>query len=250
MRKVGNGQSLFEIGTTGIRLYLRYSRVHPGTQAFYGLRESDLRNLQGHAAFICLLWDDQPEPLLIPFSDYAEVFANISPASDGQFKAQIHLRDGATQLYVARAGRFGVDEHIGYGALTEAVEQLGSELLPQLSHAQVQSILGAIGTLQGHEVWVPTCDRLTLDFSLVPRYACRESLPPSYDAIQHVLQEVDVVWIEPGSSKLQAFGVAPVQRRSPNLTEPTPVFQHRGTRGTARAVRAAIESTYVCGEWS
>ena len=59
-------------------------------QTFYGLRQKDLQRLEGYPAVICFLWNDQMEPLLMPFSEYEDIFQSISPAEDGQYKAQIY----------------------------------------------------------------------------------------------------------------------------------------------------------------
>ena len=96
LRKLGGGQSLYTNQDDSVRVYIRYSRVHDGAKTFYGLRQDDLRQLEGHASLICFLWDGQEEPLLIPFSDYEEVFRTTSPASDGQYKAQVYIQDGST----------------------------------------------------------------------------------------------------------------------------------------------------------
>jgi len=68
IRKLEGSQSLFEAGTGTLRIYSRYSKLHDRNQAFYGLREKDLRQLEGHPAVICFLWDTQQEPLVIPFA--------------------------------------------------------------------------------------------------------------------------------------------------------------------------------------
>ncbi len=152
-RKLPQSQSLYELGNGKARIYIRYSRLHSRSQAFFGLRLNDLRRLEGHRSFICFLWDRQAEPLFIPFADFEEVFAGSQPASDGQYKVQIYLRDDATILYVTRAGRFNVDAHFGWTALDEALE--GFQSAPALSHPQVQTLLGAIGNAKQFDVWVP-----------------------------------------------------------------------------------------------
>src|SRR5258707_13952814 len=78
-RRLDKSQSLFELQDSRIRLYVRYSKIHPKNQTFYGLREDDLRQLEGHPSLICLLWDGQLEPLLIPFANYDDVFHTIRP---------------------------------------------------------------------------------------------------------------------------------------------------------------------------
>jgi len=63
LRKLDRSQSLYEIGDGVARIYIRYSKVHSKNQTFYGLREEDLRQLEGHPSLICFLWNGQKEPL-------------------------------------------------------------------------------------------------------------------------------------------------------------------------------------------
>ena len=112
IKKLPNSQSLFEIGNQA-RIYVRYSKLHPNNRTFYGLRQTDLRQLEGHQSLICFLWDSQKEPLLIPYRDFEEVFATLIPASDGQFKAQVYPQEEGTELYIANAGRFNVESYFG-----------------------------------------------------------------------------------------------------------------------------------------
>jgi hypothetical protein len=87
--KLPGSLSLYDIGNNAARIYIRYSKTHSGTQTFYGLRKDDLKALDGRNSILCFLWDNQEEPLFIPYSEFEDVFNNISPASDGQYKAQI-----------------------------------------------------------------------------------------------------------------------------------------------------------------
>ena len=104
-------QSLYEMGNGACRIYVRYSKIHGSNSTFYGLRQEDLRLLEGHAAVICFLWEGQCEPLLVPFVDYEDVFRSLSPAGDGQYKVQVYIQGDATELYIAGAGRFNVEAH-------------------------------------------------------------------------------------------------------------------------------------------
>ena len=82
--KLTSSQSLFQLRGYDVRLYIRYSKVHPGRRTFFGLRETDLYQLQGFESFIAFLWDDQTDPLLLPFRDYQELFQETKTATDGQ----------------------------------------------------------------------------------------------------------------------------------------------------------------------
>ena len=200
--KLAHTQSLYELGESRCRLYIRYSRMHARSRTFFGLRREDLRQLEGHMAFLAFLWDGQAEPLLVPSAEFEEVFAETQPASDGQFKVQIYPREDATVLYVARAGRFNVDGYFGWLQLDAAMK--GSRVYPALSHTQVQTLLGAIGAAKQFDVWVPIGDRPRLDWSLTSRYRLVDELPPGFEAVEPILREIDVTWMRRGSASLAA----------------------------------------------
>lgn len=204
-RKLDKSQSLYELNDSRVRLYLRYSKVHGKNRTFYGLREEDLRQLEGHPSIICLLWEEQSEPLLIPFSNYEEVFQTVRPARDGQYKAQVYLQENGIELYLAKAGRFNVEGNVGWAELDSLTRGGGLRAPMDLSHSQVQTLLGAIGATKGYDVWVPTYDQATLDWSLADKFECRPMPPYGYQSISHIIQEVDVVWLAKGSSDLKAL---------------------------------------------
>jgi hypothetical protein len=183
-QKLDNSLSLFDVGNGVARIYIRYSKVHSRHQTFYGLRIEDIHRLEGFPSVICFLWDNQTEPLLIPFSEYEDVFQSISPASDGQYKAQVYLNDG-TELYIAGAGRFNVEDNFGWEKLDALIDD--SKLI------------------KGYDIWIPQNDRSKLDWSLTNRFDFRNVLPPEFGSIQGILQEVDVIWLERGSTRLRAL---------------------------------------------
>src|SRR6266849_7040369 len=100
VRKLKGSESLFTIGDEAARIYFRYSKIHAGGRTFFGLREVDLRQLEGHNSFLCFLLDDGSPPLIIPFCDFEEVFRAAETANDGQYKVQLTQRD-SLELYVA-----------------------------------------------------------------------------------------------------------------------------------------------------
>jgi hypothetical protein len=206
IRRLENSLSLYELGDGAARLYIRYSKVHGRQQTFYGLREEDLRQMEGHPSIICFLWDKQTEPLFVPFSDYEDVFQSTTPANDGQYKVQVYLKDDGTELYIAGAGRFNVEAYFGWDQVDSLLDS--AKLTPSISytHSQIQTLLGAIGVVKGHDIWIPPSDRGRLEWSLVrQRFDCRPQLPYDLDPIGAILQEVDVIWIEHGSSKIRAL---------------------------------------------
>jgi hypothetical protein len=205
LHRLDRSKSLYEVGNGAARLYIRYSRLHGGCETFYGLRKEDLDRLEGHHSVICFLWDNQDEPLLVPFAEYEDLFQSMSPNSDGQYKTQVYLNSDGIELYIARAGRFNVEGHMGLDGLDALVDSSRVRNMPELSHTQVQTFLGAIGSIKGHDIWIPQSDRNRLDWSLTGQFECRERLPYGLESVQGVLQEVDVVWIHKGTGQLSAL---------------------------------------------
>lgn len=205
IRKLEKSLSLYEIGEGAARIYIRYSKVHSRNQTFYGLREEDLQKLEGYPSIICFLWDNQTEPLFLPFSEYEDVFQSISPAGDGQYKAQIYLKDDGAELYVAGAGRFSVEAYFGWAEMESLLDSAKLSPISEFSHSQIQTFLGAIGAIKGYDVWIPQSDRARLEWLLTDRFQCCDILPYGFESITDILQEVDVVWIERGSGKLRAL---------------------------------------------
>ncbi len=188
-KKLPRSQSLYEFGDGALRLYFRYSKVHGSKQTFYGLRKEDLRQLEGFPSYVCFIWDEQSEPLFVPFADYEEVFRAVWPAPDGHFKVQIYLEEESTQLYVARGGRFNVDSYFGWRGIEQCVDMARSEPVPDLSHAQVQTLLGSIGASKNYDIWIPVSDRGFLDSDFA-RVTCCGGLPTEFDTVRQVLEEI------------------------------------------------------------
>jgi hypothetical protein len=199
--------SLFEIAGGLARIYVRYSKVHPKNRtsvSFYGLRKDDLKQLEGYNSFICFLWNTQTEPMVIPFSDFEDVFHSIPHASDGQFKVQIFHGD-QIELYIANAGRFNIEGFLGWHVLDDLIDKSNIPVLPDFSHSQVQTLIGSIGIAKGYDIWIPPNDRNRLDWHLTDLYSCTASLPSRYEKIVGIVGEVDVVWVERGASGLRAL---------------------------------------------
>lgn len=214
--KLPNSNSLFEIGKGVARVYIRYSKVHDRGQTFFGLRKDDLRQLEGYQSFVVFLWDNQPSPMFLPYGAYEELLKNAEPASDGQFKAQIYLNGDSVELYVARLGRFNLEGLSGWSQLMATVSGSGELTVPELSHSQVQSIVTAIGLAKGYDIWIPLNNRANLDSAYVKNLSCRDALPLPLGEVTDVLQEIDVVWLQPGSN--QIVGMFEVEHSTPIYT--------------------------------
>jgi hypothetical protein len=203
-KKLPGSLSLFEIGDGLARLYIRYSKLHERNRTFFGLRQEDLKQLEGFSSVICFLWDTQEEPIFIPFTDFEDIFSALTPASDGQYKVQIYPNN-ETELYIANAGRFSVEGFYGWSNLDKLVDKNKLSVLPDFSHSQIQTFLGSIGTMKGYDIWIPSNDRNRLDWSLTERFYCRNELPLRYGKIDEILKEVDVLWLQRGSSDMLAM---------------------------------------------
>lgn len=191
-----------EIPGTDVRLYLRYSKLHAERgMTFYGLREKDLRELEGHHSFICLLWDGQPEPLILPFSEYEDVFRSIAPGDDGQFKAHLYVRDSGTDFAINRVGRFGVEAHFGWGLLEAAVTTIADPASPTLGHPEVQALLAEIGAAKSYDIWLPQNDRQRISTTCIPRDRVSVANP----LLRTTLEQLDVVWLTRGSNEPSAL---------------------------------------------
>ncbi|SRR6266571_3622019 len=190
LRKLDATQSLYEIGDGAARVYIRYSKLHQRDQGFYGLRKDDLQKLEGLPAVICFLWPGQTEPLFIPYEHYEEVFRSCVTAKDGQYKAVIYPQTEGTELVLSKAGRFNVEGNFGYEVLDNLLDASKLQNTPDLTHCQVQTMLGAVGTAKDYDIWIPTKDRLGLNWNLTKRFECRAELPGSFDSIKGILQEV------------------------------------------------------------
>jgi hypothetical protein len=204
LKQLPNSLSLFEIGNGLARIYVRYSKVHYRKKTFFGLRQDDIKQLEGVNSVICFLWDTQSEPVFVPFLDFEEIFNSLTPASDGQYKVQIYP-DEETELYIANAGRFNIEGFYGWHVLDNLIDKNKIVDMPDLSHSQIQTLIGSIGAIKGHEIWIPHNDRNRLDWNLAEEYVCKSDLPVRYEKVVNIIREVDVVWMQRGSSELNAL---------------------------------------------
>ncbi len=203
--RFGESRSLFQIEGTDIRFYVRYSKTHEKNIAFYGLRDKDLKQMEGFDSFICLLWEGQTEPLIIPYSEYEDVFQSLTPAGDGQYKTLLFLQEDAIELYIARAGRFNVEGYLGWTQVEATAKTKGRSVIPEFSHSQIQTLLGAIGAVKDFDIWIPAIDRSKLDWSIAREFRHRETLPHGFEKVSDVLGEIDVVWLQRGGNAIRAL---------------------------------------------
>ncbi len=205
LQKIGTSNSLFGLGAGAARVYVRYSKVHGDGTTFFGLRDVDMRQMEGHNAFLCFLRDDGSEPLFIPFADFEEVFRNAQPARDGQYKVQLVSNRGPLELYVSRQGRFNVEGYVGFSAIAQSLDAKPRHETQELSHSQVQTLLAGIGHMKGRDVFVPENNVGELDWSLTRQFGLRERVPAGFEDIAPVLSEIDVIWVVGGGNEIDAL---------------------------------------------
>jgi hypothetical protein len=181
LKKLDRSQSLYEIGNGSCILYIRYSKVHERNSTFYGLRQEDLRLLYGRSSLLCFLWAGQEQPVLVPFADFEDVFQSISPAGDGQYKAQIYIRNDVIELNIVGAGRFNLEAYVGWQELDHALGPSKVSQIPEFSHAQVQTLIGSIGKVKGYDIYIPPNDRNKLDWTLTRAFDSNAVLPLELD---------------------------------------------------------------------
>lgn len=194
MDRIHGSQSLFDLAN-GVRIYFRYSKIHRGRTAFFGLRQVDLNLLDGHHSFICFLSDTQ-QPLFVPYSDFDAVIRQSSLASDGQYKVQLLFEAEAKNLYLPRVGHFNVDAYGGLDALCTSGMRDVSNDSNGLTHSQAQTLLGSIGSLKGYGIFVPRNNIDLLDWNLVPEFHVVGTLPSYIEQRTRFASEIDVIWID------------------------------------------------------
>jgi len=205
LHKLSDSQSLFVLGDDAARIYLRYSKLHEGGRTFFGLRDVDLRRLEGYNAFLCFLLDDGSPPLFVPYADFEEVFHSAEAAKDGQYKVQLFTHQDSLELYVARQGRFNVEGYVGLDTLGRAIDSERLREARELTHAQVQTLLAGVGCMKGYDVRVPDGDAGRLDWSLTKRFSLRGSIPSGFADVSGILSEIDVVWIAAGRDSIEGL---------------------------------------------
>jgi hypothetical protein len=213
LRKLKGSESLFVVGEEAARIYFRYSKVHSGGRTFFGLREVDLRQLEGHNSFLCFLLNDDSPPLFVPYVDFEEVFSNAQTARDGQYKVQLITQASTLELYISRQGRFNVEAYVGFEPLERSIESRLLREKQDLSHSQVQTLIAGIGYLKGYEVYVPDYDSGKLDWSLTGKFQICRRLPKGFDQVSGILSEIDVIWVANGRNKIE--GLYEVEHSTP-----------------------------------
>jgi len=207
LKRIGTGNSLYLIESIDTLIYFRYSKLtinKTNDRGFFGLRSEDIKLCQGHNAFICFINDKNKEPILIPFKHFEYEFGLCPPSSDGQYKVLSFKKKYGTELYLANVGKYNVDAYYGLSQLY-TINKTKIQM-PELSHSDVQSLLGAIGIKKGYHLWYPENDRLKIDDRLIDISKVRPQLPNYSSDIANIISEVDVIWLD-GTKPVSYFEV-------------------------------------------
>lgn len=205
IRKLKGSESLYVLGNEAARVYFRYSKVHERGRTFFGLRQIDLKQLEGHNSYLCFLLNNDAPPLFVPYADFEEVFANAEPARDGQHKVQLLTKPSALELYVARQGRFNVEGYVGLEAVDRSLEADRLREARELSHSQAQALIASIGHMKGYDVYIPDSDAGRMDWSLTRSFSLRRQLPEGFEQVRGIISEIDVMWIASGRNEVEGL---------------------------------------------
>jgi len=197
VKNIGNGYSLYYIPSADFIIYFRYSKISKTSKTsektFYGLRKEDIALMQGKISYICFLTDNEEKNVVIPFRQFEHYFLDATHSTDGQYKAYTVFKSTGTDLYFNNIGKFNIDNYLGTDKLFNL--EKSKLLLPELTHAQVQSLVGSIGIKKGFDIWFPQNDRMKIDNSIIDFSKVRDCLPKYDKTIDHIIAEIDVIWL-------------------------------------------------------
>jgi len=198
VQNAGNGHTLFYVPSADFYVYFRYSKLFGSGKSvqktFYGLRKADLDLMQGKKSFVCFLTDNNEKNVLLPFLQYENYFFGTSPSSDGQFKVTMSFKPTGTELYINNVGTFSTESYLGTEMLLNVT--ISKTIVPELTHSQIQSLIGSIGIKKGFDIWFPKNDKIRIDDSVVDIRHIRDSLPNYGREIDHIISEIDVIWLD------------------------------------------------------
>jgi hypothetical protein len=173
---------------------LKISHIGKVSKTFYGLRKDDINLMEGKKAFVCFLTDDETKNMTIPFQQFEHYFSAILPSSDGQYKASTIFKPTGAEFYLNNAGKFNAENYLGTERLFNI--EINNIIIPALSHSQLQSLIGSIGIKKGYDIWFPQNDKIKIDNSIVDISRIRSSLPNYGKEIDHIISEIDVIWLD------------------------------------------------------
>jgi len=198
IKRIGTGYTLYHIPAADIVIYFRYSKISKASKntlkAFYGLRKEDISLMQSKKSFICLITDDETKNLFIPFQQYESFFIETEPSKDGQYKTLTFFKPTGSEIYFAGIGKFNAENYFKLDNILNITQTNIS--LPELSHSQIQSLIGFIGIKKGFNIWYPEKDKQKIDMNIVDYSKVINKLPIFSKEIDHIISEIDVIWLD------------------------------------------------------
>jgi hypothetical protein len=198
LKRVGKTQSLFFVPVIDVYIYFRFSAIQKKDTnkpyCFYGLRKEDIALMQGKKSFICFLTDDENKIFLVPFNIYEIYFNQTPPSVDGQYKTNIHFKKQGTVLDFANMPKFNADGYLGIEPLFTITQK--NIKVPELTHYQLQSLIGSIGSMKGYDIWFPVNDRERIDKTIIDNSKIIYQLPSFRKDVDNIISEIDVIWLD------------------------------------------------------
>lgn len=198
IERIGSGYTLYRIPAIDTIIYFRYSKISTASKnilkAFYGLRKEDIFLMQSKKSFICLITDDETKNLFIPFQQFESYFMETEPSKDGQYKTLSFFKPTGSEIYFAGIGKFNAENYYNIDDILNITQTDIS--IPELSHTQIQSLLGSIGIKKGYNIWYPESDKQKIDTSIVDYSKVISNLPIFSKEINHIISEIDVIWFD------------------------------------------------------
>jgi len=198
IKRIGLGYTLYHIPAIDIIIYFRYSKISKASKnvlkAFYGLRKEDISLMQSKKSFICLITDDETKNLFIPFNQFESYFMETEPSKDGQYKTLSFFKPTGSEIYFAGIGKFNAENYYNLDDILN-ITQTGISI-PELSHTQMQSLIGSIGIKKGYNIWYPESDKQKIDTNIVDYSKVINKLPTFSREIDHIVSKIDVIWFD------------------------------------------------------
>lgn len=196
LNRVGSGNSLFYSATTDTFIYFRYGKMQ-GIRAYYGLKKEDVDIARGNKFYVCFVTDHPDKFITIPYAVFEMYFDYAGEYQDGQYKPSLFFLETKVELYIPKSGRFSVGSYLGLGSLFKEQQALSAFDPKQfhLSHAEAQSLLGAVGIFKGLRIWFPKSDWDAIDPHIINSSHVANKLPSYGPVVDTIFQEIDVVWL-------------------------------------------------------
>lgn len=149
LKKLEAGNSLFLTGS-GLRFYVRYSKLHRGNRGFFGLDKKILRSLVKEDSYVCFVFPID-KVFVIPAKIILACLRTAKAAYDDSYKVQVVLEEGSGWLYVPKRNRLDISQYLDRFPFAPKVDSLPGEsdeifeAKAGFTHEQIQHMMLKIG---------------------------------------------------------------------------------------------------------